>query len=59
MAQLIVKAAERSQVWIVTHSRDLAGAISESSGIMPREVVRTDDGTWLEGLSQMGVFADE
>ncbi|HEY0032287.1 MAG TPA: AAA family ATPase [Devosia sp.] len=59
LAGLIVKAAERSQVWVVTHSRDLAGAIAESSGIMPREVVRTDDGTWLEGLSQMGVFADE
>ncbi len=28
LARLIVKAAERSQVWVVTHARDLADAIA-------------------------------
>ena len=59
LARLIVKAAERSQVWVVTHARDLADAIAAESGVLPREVVRNDDGTWLEGLSQIGEFADD
>lgn len=59
LARLIVKAAERSQVWVVTHARDLADAIAAESGILPREVVRNDDGTWLEGLGTMGEFVDD
>ena len=59
LARLIVKAAERSQVWVVTHARDLADAIAAESGILPRQVVRDDDGTWLEGLSQLGQFVDD
>lgn len=59
LARLIVKAAERSQVWVVTHARDLADAIAAESGVLPREVVRDDDGTWLEGLSQFGEFVDD
>jgi predicted ATPase len=56
LARMIVKAAERSQIWVVTHARDLADAIAAESGVLPREVVRDDDGTWLEGLSQFGTF---
>jgi predicted ATPase len=59
LARLIVKAAERSQVWVVTHARDLADAIAAESGVLPREVVRNDDGTWLEGLGNLGEFVDE
>ncbi|MET3898276.1 putative ATPase [Devosia sp. UYZn731] len=59
LARLIVKAAERSQVWVVTHARDLADAIAAESGVIAREVVRDDGGTWLEGLNQLGEFADE
>lgn len=59
LARLIVKAAERSQVWVVTHARDLADAIAAESGVLPREVVRDDDGTWLEGLGNMGEFVDD
>ncbi|UJW87025.1 AAA family ATPase [Devosia sp. SL43] len=59
LARLIVKAAERSQVWVVTHARELADAIAAESGVLPREVVRDDDGTWLEGLGQMGEFVDD
>jgi predicted ATPase len=59
LARLIVKAAERSQVWVVTHARDLADAIAAESGVLPREVVRDDDGTWLEGLGNLGEFVDD
>lgn len=59
LARMIVKAAERSQIWVVTHARDLADAIAAESGVLPREVVRDDDGTWLEGLSQFGTFEDD
>ena len=59
LARMIVKAAERSQIWVVTHDRDLANAITEHSGVLPREVVRDDNGTWLEGLGQLGEFKDD
>ena len=58
LARLIVKAAERSQVWVVTHARDLADAIAAESGVLPREVTRDDNGTWLEGLNAIGEFDD-
>lgn len=59
LARMIVKAAERAQVWVVTHSTELADAIAAESGILPRRVIRNDDGTWLEGLSQFGDFTDD
>ena len=59
LARLIVKAAERSQVWVVTHARDLADAVAAESGVLPREVTRDDDGTWLEGLGNLGEFTDD
>lgn len=59
LARLIVKAAERSQIWVVTHARELADAIAAESGTLPREVVRNDGGTWLEGLGNLGEFVDE
>jgi len=59
LASMIVKAAERAQVWVVTHSRDLADAIAAESGVLPRDVIRDDDGTWLEGLNQFGEFVDD
>ena len=59
LARAIARAAERSQVWVVTHSPILAQAIAEETGIPPRHVVRRDGATWLEGLSQIGVFSDE
>jgi len=59
LARLIARAAERTQVWVVTHSRILADALAEEAGIQPREVIRKDGGTWLDGLSQVGIFADD
>ncbi len=59
LARMIVNAAGRSQLWVVTHSVELADAIADLSGATPRRVIRGDDGTWLEGLSQIGLFPDE
>ncbi|WP_323014442.1 AAA family ATPase [Devosia sp.] len=59
LARLIVKAAERSQIWVVTHAGELADAIAAESGVTPREVMRDDDGTTIRGLSRLGSFEDE
>ena len=59
LAATIVKAAERTQVWVVTHSRELADAIAERSGVKAREVIRRDGATWIEGLSNLGTFPDD
>ncbi|WP_075213986.1 AAA family ATPase [Mongoliimonas terrestris] len=58
LARAIARAAERSQVWVVTHSPILAKAIAEETGIDPLQVIRQDGATWLEGLSQVGTFRD-
>jgi predicted ATPase len=59
LARVIAKAAQRTQIWVVTHSRPLADALAEETGVLPRDVIRKDGGTWLEGLGQIGVFTDE
>jgi predicted ATPase len=58
LAKAIARAAERTQVWVVTHSQELADAISDETGVFPREVVRRDGVTWLEGLTTLGEFDD-
>lgn len=59
LGALIARAAERSQIWVVTHSRELADSIADHTGVLPHEVVRKDGATWLDGLSQIGTFPDE
>ncbi|SFV29618.1 Predicted ATPase [Devosia crocina] len=58
IATAIARAAERTQVWVVTHSTLLADTIADQSGIIPREVVRRNGGTWLAGLSDIGTFPE-
>lgn len=58
LAKTIARAAERTQIWVVTHSRELADALTAETGVLAREVVRRDGATWLEGLSPLGVFQD-
>lgn len=59
LARAIAKAAERSQIWVVTHSRELADALAQEAGALPRQVIRRDGATWLEGLTQFGEFDDD
>ena len=58
LARLIVDAARRSQIWLVTHSDQLAEAIADESGITPRRVVKRNGETWIDGLKITGEFDD-
>jgi predicted ATPase len=59
LARLIARAAERTQVWLVTHSERLAAALEKHGGMAPRTVIKKDGETWIEGLKQIGRFDDE
>lgn len=59
LADLIVKASDRAQIWLVTHSEPLAEALARRSGRTPRRVVKDKGATWIEGLRLTGAFADE
>ncbi|RCS23629.1 ATPase [Phyllobacterium salinisoli] len=49
LADMIAKAAERCQVWVVTHSQALADAIRERTGARPATVMRKDGETVVKG----------
>lgn len=49
LARLIARAAERTQVWVVTHSRVLADGLEEATGIRPRRVYKQRGETMIEG----------
>ena len=59
LAQLIACAAERTQIWLVTHSQPLAEAIARYGKIKPRVVIKRKGETWMEGLQLGGDFDDE
>lgn len=59
LARAIGRAAARTQVWVVTHSTALADAISEETGIVPMRVIRREESSWIEGLSELGLFPDD
>ncbi len=60
LARMIKKAAFRTNIWIVTHSEQLAVQLSEETGIIPRDVIRRKDqnsgATWIKGLKLTGEF---
>jgi predicted ATPase len=59
LARLIVRAAERTQVWLVTHSERLAAALAEHGKVEPRAVIKREGETWIDGLKQIGTFEDD
>jgi predicted ATPase len=59
LARLIARAAERTQIWLVTHSERLAEALAKHGGVQPRTVIKKDGETWIDGLKQIGRFEDE
>ncbi|CAN7534518.1 AAA family ATPase [Aminobacter sp. LjRoot7] len=58
LADMIAKAAERTQVWIVTHSRELADLVRDRTGTRPLTVVRNDGATTIEGMRITGQMDD-
>ena len=59
LARLIAQAAQRTRIWIVTHSEALAAALHEETGKKPRRVIKEDGATNIEGLMLSGEFRDE
>lgn len=59
LAEMIVKAAERTQLWLVTHSERLAKAIEDTGEGAVRTVVKRNGATTIEGLTLLGTFRDD
>lgn len=59
LARMIVQAARRTQVWLVTHSQRLAAAVEATGAGAVRTVVKRDGATTVEGLTLFGAFKDE
>ena len=59
LARLIVRAAERTQIWLVTHSERLAAAIASTGAIEPLNVIKRNGATWIDGLNFAGAFSEE
>ncbi len=59
LARLIAAAAQRTQIWIVTHSQRLADALERFAGAVPRTVIKRDGETAIEGLRPGGFDDDD
>jgi predicted ATPase len=59
LAEMIVAAAQRTQVWLVTHSERLAKAIEGTGESAVRTVVKQKGATTIEGLTLFGAFREE
>ena len=59
LARLIVKASERTQICLVTHSERLAAALARHGRLQPRTVIKKDGETWIEGLDLAGDFEEK
>ncbi len=59
LADIIARAAETSQIWIVTHSQTLADAVRARCGVKPRRVIREEGATWIEGMRLTGTLEDD
>lgn len=59
LARLIVRASERTQIWLVTHSERLAAAIASTGAIEPLTVIKRNGATWIDGLNFAGAFPEE
>jgi predicted ATPase len=59
LARTVARAAQRTQIWVVTHSERLADALAVSANVKARTVVKRDGSTWIEGLKLYGEFDDD
>lgn len=59
LAEMIAQAAQRTQVWVVTHSRVLADEVTARTGVSALTVVRKEGATSIEGLKVSGMVDDE
>jgi predicted ATPase len=59
LASLVVQAAARTQIWLVTHSAQLADAIARTGVGAVRRVAKANGATEIEGLKAWGAFEDD
>lgn len=59
LADMIARAAERTQVWVVTHSRELADLVRDRTGSRALTVVRIEGATMIEGMRPTGLMPDD
>lgn len=57
LADMIARAAERTQVWVVTHSRELAELVRDRTGSKALTVVRVEGATMIEGMRPTGLMS--
>lgn len=55
LADMIARAAERTQLWVVTHSRELADLVHDRTGSRALTVVRLEGATMIEGMRPTGL----
>jgi predicted ATPase len=59
LGRMVARAAQRTQVWLVTHSERLAEAIRKSGAGSVRTVAKQKGATTIEGLTLLGTFRDD
>jgi predicted ATPase len=59
LARLVAHAADRTQIWLVTHSTRLADAIGARGVGNVRRVARVEGETRIEGLKAWGEFGED
>lgn len=59
LADMIARAAERTQLWVVTHSRELADLVRDRTGSRALTVVRLEGATMIEGMRATGLMPDD
>ncbi len=59
LADMIARAAQSSQLWIVTHSERLAQEVETRCGVRAKRVVRNDGATWIDGMRLTGAMDDD
>lgn len=59
LARLIAGAAQRTRIWIVTHSDELASHLREETGKRARRVTKSAGATGIEGLKLSREFETE
>lgn len=59
LGRMVVRASERTQVWLVTHSQRLADVIQRTGAGAVRTVAKEGGATKIEGLTRLGAFLDD
>jgi predicted ATPase len=59
LADMIAEASRSSQIWVVTHSQQLASLVEERCGVRSKQVIRKDSATWIEGMRLTGLMEED